>query len=77
MQFQADLLNCKILRPKVVESTAQGAAYLAGVSAGIWRAQDLKKFLKQDQIFVPRMPAPRQQSLYRGWLKAVEQTRIL
>ncbi len=77
MQFQADLLDCRIVRPTVVESTAQGAAFLAGVTAGLWRGKkDLLKFLKAERIFRPRMKSSQRNSLYRGWQKAVQRTLV-
>jgi glycerol kinase len=76
MQFQADVLGCKIIRPKIIESTAQGAAYLAGVTVGVWRgANDLKKLLTQDKIFISKMPSHQREDLYDGWQKAVQQAR--
>ena len=56
MQFQADLLDCQIQRPKMIESTAWGAASLAGLAAGIWPSFDeLRKLWLEDQSFLPRM----------------------
>ena len=76
LQFQADILNCKIIRPKVIDSTAQGAAHLAGVTMGLWRGQnDLSKLHKQDKIFIPTMSAPIREELSAGWLKAVERAQ--
>lgn len=76
MQFQADILGCRIVRPKVIESTAQGAAYLAGVTAGIWRGKkDLEKLRKTDRTFSPKMSAARRETLIQGWKEAVERTR--
>ncbi len=77
MQFQADMLNCKIIRPKVVESTAQGVAHLAGVAIGLWRGkEDLKKLHIAEKIFSPDMPVARQKKLYQGWQAAVKRTLI-
>lgn len=76
MQFQADLLNCRILRPKMVDSTVFGAALLAGVTAGIWSGEkDLLKLIKKDKSFAPEMPPSRRKDLYDGWQKAVRQAR--
>ncbi len=75
MQFQADILNVVVERPKVVETTALGAAYLAGLKAGIWHKSDILKFREIDQEFKPNMEQERQQSLYNNWLKAVDRTR--
>lgn len=72
MQFQSDMLNCRITRPKVIDSTAQGAAHLAGVTVGLWREDDLRKFHFKDSAFKPRMSQAIRQELYRGWSNAVE-----
>ena len=75
MQFQADLLKCRIIRPSVVESTAQGAALLAGVTAGLWRGKkDLRKLLKTEHDFRPRMSSNMRERLCRGWRNAVQRT---
>lgn len=72
MQFQADILNCRIVRPQVVELTAQGAAYLAGVTAGLWKSKkDLQKIYKIERTFKPGMPAGEKKRLYEGWQGAV------
>ena len=55
MQFQADMLNIPIVRPLMVDSTVAGAAYLAGVSIGLWKPQDVLKIKKIERIFKPRM----------------------
>lgn len=76
MQFQADMLDCKIVRPKMIESTAQGVALLAGVTLGIWSPRkDLTKLHKIEKVFSPKMKEVQRQELYRGWLKAVAQAR--
>ncbi len=76
MQFQADLLGCKIVRPKVIDSTALGAALLAGVTVGIWKGKrDLKRLLKVERSFYPKMKAMKRDQLYRGWLEAVEKAK--
>ncbi|HBR14105.1 MAG TPA: glycerol kinase [Candidatus Omnitrophica bacterium] len=76
MQFQADLLGCRLLRPRVIESTAQGAAQLAGVTSGFWQGKkDLAKLHKIERVFVPSMKTPERTRLYAGWLKAVAKAR--
>ncbi len=75
MQFQADCLNCSVERPKAVESTAVGAAHLAGITLGIWTPAHLKKFRIQDKIFQPRVTPQKRKQLYDGWLKAVARTK--
>ena len=77
MQFQADILGSKILRPKVIELTARGVAHLAGVTMGLWKkSHDLKKQHRVDRIFVPKMNSVKRAHLYKGWLKAVERAVI-
>jgi glycerol kinase len=73
MQFQADMLNIPILRPLMVDSTAAGAAYLAGVSIGLWKPQDVLKIKKIERRFKPRMARPTAKSKYDGWCHAVRQ----
>ena len=77
LQFQADLLNCKIRRPECLETTALGAAYMAGLASGIWNSlEDLKKLSDTNQIFIRRMDALTVEEKYKGWKKAVEATRL-
>jgi len=73
MQFQADMLNASIVRPLMVDSTVAGAAYLAGVSVGLWKSKDLLKIKKIDQVFKPRMPRAEAKLKYDGWCHAVRQ----
>ncbi|MBI4974617.1 MAG: glycerol kinase GlpK [Candidatus Omnitrophica bacterium] len=76
MQFQADILNIKIIRPYITETTAKGAAMLAGLAVGFWKTTaELKKTLSIEKIFLPRMKSGRRQVLYSGWLKAVDKAR--
>jgi glycerol kinase len=73
MQFQADLLGVPVERPKLVETTAMGAACLAGLATGFWRSTaDLRPLRKVDRRFRPRMPASEREARYRGWQAAVE-----
>lgn len=74
MQFQSDLLNCSILRPRMIESTALGAAYLSGVALGHWQKADLKKFQSVDRYFSPQISFKKRERLYTGWIKAVQMT---
>jgi glycerol kinase len=76
MQFQADLLGVPVERPRVIETTAMGAAFLAGLAVGFWRSQaDLGHARRLDRRFRPRMrPEPRE-ALYRGWQDAVARVR--
>jgi len=76
MQFQADLLGVPVDRPKVVESTAAGAAFLAGLGAGVWKtARDVEEARRPDRVFKPRMKPRERDSLYAGWKAAVERVR--
>ena len=75
MQFQADILGVPVERPQVLETTAMGAAYLAGLAVGFWRDLDeLKASWRLDQRFEPNMSTDRRTKLYRGWQKAVLRT---
>jgi glycerol kinase len=75
MQFQADLLDVPVVRPKVAETTALGAAYAAGLAVGFWEnLADLKLNWQVDKIWRPQMNPETRQYLYRSWLKAVERT---
>lgn len=75
MQFQADILGIPVARPKIIETTALGAAYLAGLAVGLWKdKKEIVKRWKLDQKFVPIMNKERRDILYKGWLKAVKRT---
>ncbi|MEF3306739.1 glycerol kinase GlpK [Paenibacillus sp. GYB003] len=72
MQFQADMLGVRVTRPKVQETTAQGAAYLAGLAVGFWSGKDeLKALWEKDRQFEPAMPEETRNRHYAGWLRAV------
>ena len=76
MQFQADLLGLPVERPALVETTAVGAAQLAGLAVGFWRTpKELAAMRRKDRRFRPRMPAERREALYRGWHEAVRRVR--
>lgn len=74
MQFQADILNVEVERPEVIESTALGAAYLAGIQIGLWKKEDIISNRKIDKRFVPAMKEEHRKTLYKGWKKAVSRT---
>lgn len=74
MQFQADILDCEVERPQQVESTALGAAYLAGIKEGLWDQERLISLRTIDRVFSPSMDAQRRDRLYARWKKAVERT---
>lgn len=75
MQFQADILATEVERPEVIESTAMGAAYLAGIQVGFWKKDDIIKNRKVQRIFKSSMDTARRDKLYRGWKKAVERCK--
>ncbi len=72
MQFQADILNTPVDRPKVIETTALGAAYLAGIAVGFYRKDELADNSQLDKQFYPKMSIALRDIKYKGWLKAVE-----
>jgi glycerol kinase len=77
MQFQANILDCKIIRPECLETTALGAAYLAGLAVGIWKnKEELRRLHGVEQVFVSNMSNKKREDLYNGWKKAVEATRV-
>ena len=72
MQFQADLLRCSIYRPQVVETTAAGAAYLAGLAVGLWQdPQELLQCRRLERVFAPNMEPSQAKALMSQWKKAV------
>jgi len=76
MQFQADILGVSVIRPQVVETTALGAAYLAGLATGFWKdKKEISQKWKENREFTPSMDEERKEKLYKGWKKAVK--RIL
>ena len=75
MQFQADILNVEVIVPKVVEITALGAAYVAGLAVGFWGdLDDLKKHWTVHETFLPAKDKAWREKLYLGWIKAVQRT---
>ena len=75
-QFQADLMGVTVLRPAVIETTALGAAYLAGLGVGMWRSLNaLAGQWTVERTFTPTMEASRREALYDGWRRAVERAR--
>jgi len=75
MQFQADILGVPVIRPKISETTALGAAYAAGLATGYWKDLDeLKKNWGLDKEWKPRMDSKRREELFQGWKKAIERT---
>ncbi len=74
MQFQSDILGVEVDRPAITESTALGAAYLAGLHAGVWTLDEIKKVRKTDRKFAPGITKTERDHLYKGWQKAVQRT---
>jgi glycerol kinase len=72
MQFQADILNARVVRPGVIETTAKGAAMLAGRAVGVWTTADLNELGGIDREFHPAMAEDRRSRLLRQWKRAVE-----
>ncbi len=76
MQFQADLLQVPVVRPKIFETTALGAAFLAGLATGFWKDhKQLESQWQVDRIFEPSMPRGQVESLRAGWTKALERSK--
>ena len=76
MQFQADILNKAVSRPQVVESTARGSAFMAGLTVGVWGGLDeIAAIWQEDQLFQPSMGAEERDRLYGGWERAVGRTK--
>jgi glycerol kinase len=76
LQFQADVMGVAVRRPVVAETTALGAAYLAGLAVGYWQdTSDVSRNWALDREFTPAMPVGRRETLYAGWQKAVERAR--
>lgn len=77
MQFQADLVNVSVERPEISETTALGAAYLAGIATGFWKNKDeVSNNWKLEKSFEPKMDEKEANKLYKGWQKAVEATKV-
>ncbi|HWZ19662.1 MAG TPA: FGGY-family carbohydrate kinase, partial [Ktedonobacteraceae bacterium] len=75
MQFQADILGVPVQRPTVAETTALGAAYLAGIATGFWSsAEEVAKNWAIDRTFEPKMGADEREKLYADWKRAVERS---
>ena len=73
MQFQSDLLNCKVVRPTITETTALGAAYLAGLAVGYWKnLEEIQQQWLADKTFSPQMDSTKTDQLLKGWQRAVK-----
>ena len=76
MQFQADIMNVQVVRPRVMETTALGAALLAGLGVGVYAsAEETAQAWQRDLAFDPRMEEAQRRNLLAGWHKAVERAR--
>ena len=76
MQFQADVLNCHVVRPAVIETTALGAALMAGLAVGVWKdMDDIRRVWKMDLSLAPQMDDATREKMLAGWHKAVDRTR--
>jgi glycerol kinase len=75
MQFQSDILDTEVKRPKITETTIMGAAYLAGICVGLWKQKDILSHRKIDKTFSPTFSSEKRERLYKKWQKAVERTK--
>ena len=76
LQFQSDILNCETYRPQTVETTALGAAFLAGLTAGLWEDLDeIRDAVRTGRVFKPNMSEEQRRALSEGWKKALRQTQ--
>ncbi len=75
MQFQSDILNTKVIRPNIVETTALGAAYLAGLAVGYWKStEDISQQWQMERTFSPSMTVEKRTELSNGWKRAIQTT---
>ena len=75
MQFQSDLLDAQVVRPSCIETTALGAAYMAGLAAGFWKdAEEIRQNWKQEREFSPSVEPEKREAFLKGWQKAVRCT---
>jgi glycerol kinase len=76
LQFQADILGRTVVRPACLETTALGAAYLAGLAVGFWKdREEVTRNWREERRFEPQMAAGKREELYAGWLRAVERAK--
>jgi glycerol kinase len=75
-QFHADMLNVRLSRPRYVQTTALGAAYLAGLAIGYWKDRaEIASLWQADRYFVPAIDPGKRSSLYQGWRRAVKRSK--
>ncbi|MCD6572688.1 MAG: glycerol kinase [Thermoplasmata archaeon] len=72
LQFMADMLNARVERPKMLDTTGLGAAFLAGIAHDYWKEEDVIQMRKVDKIFEPNIDEEKREKLYNGWKKAVK-----
>ncbi|MCH2023519.1 MAG: glycerol kinase GlpK [Saprospiraceae bacterium] len=75
MQFQADILDTPVQRPEIIETTALGAAYLAGIAVGFWKKEEIKDRWQLNRTFNVEMAKEKRNNLYSNWQKAVERSK--
>jgi glycerol kinase len=75
MQFQADVLGAPVVVPEIAETTALGAAYLAGIAVGVWSKEQVGEMWRQAARYEPRMDEDERESLLAGWARALERSR--
>ena len=75
MQFQSDITNTKVVRPKLLESTARGAAFLAGIHSGFWTIEEIQELEKDARIFIPKMSEEERNKKIKRWHRAVEYSK--
>ena len=74
MQFQSDVLNCDVIRPEIIESTAMGAGYLAGLRSSLWDKEKIISNQMIDEVFSPKIDSDKRKKINIGWDKAVRRT---
>lgn len=76
MQFQADIMGSEVVRPQLIESTALGAAFLAGLAVGFWEnTEELEHKIEPDKTFTPSLAQKERETQYQGWLNAIKRSR--
>ena len=77
MQFQSDILDCKVVRPKIIETTALGAAYLAGLKTGYWKDEDeIRENVGVERVFEPKMSKKKRTDLLIGWAESIARAKF-
>lgn len=77
LQFQSDILNSRVVRPKIIETTALGVAYLAGLCIGYWQSEDeIREIVGVDRVFEPKMSKKKRNDLLLGWADSIARTKF-